>query len=136
MFKLDSTNIKPWDVSFDTLEQDILTYTDSIKPDRNAEDVLYEILLKYGLDLSLPIITHTLASKTVYSINMGELVVCLDKQITLDVVEGIAKLKDEFQPEDRMMRVVFRDSGFADDVVKINAVQILKQAGINDVRSV
>ena len=134
VFKLDSTNIKPWDVAFDTLEQDILTYADSIKSDRNAEDVLYEILLKYGLDLSLPITTHTLAGKTVYSIG-GVLVVCLDHAITLETVEAIAKLKAEWQPE-TAMRVVFRDSGFADDVVKVNAVQILKQAGIDDVRSV
>ena len=134
VFKLDSTNIKPWDVAFDTLEQDILTYADSIKSDRSAEDVLYEILLKYGLDLSLPISTHTLAGKTVYSIG-GVLVVCLDHAITLETVEAIAKLKAEWQPE-TAMRVVFRDSGFADDVVKVNAVQILKQAGIDDVRSV
>ena len=134
VFKLDSTNINPWDVAFDTLEQDILTYADSIKSDRSAEDVLYEILLKYGLDLSLPISTHTLAGKTVYSIG-GVLVVCLDHAITLETVEAIAKLKAEWQPE-TAMRVVFRDSGFADDVVKVNAVQILKQAGIDDVRSV
>ena len=56
-----------------------------------------------------------------------------DDDITLDVVEGIAKLKDELNPE--IMRVVFKDAGFADDVVKTNAVQILKQAGIEDVRS-
>ncbi len=134
VFKLDSTNIKPWDVAFDTLEQDILTYADSIKSDRSNDDVLYEILLKYGLDLSLPISTHTLAGKTVYSIG-GVLVVCLDHAITLETVEAIAKLKAEWQPE-TAMRVVFRDSGFADDVVKVNAVQILKQAGIDDVRSV
>ncbi|MBT7828786.1 MAG: hypothetical protein HN708_00825, partial [Candidatus Marinimicrobia bacterium] len=53
--------------------------------------------------------------------------------ISLEVVEGIAKLKDELNPE--IMRVVFKDSGFKDDVVKTNAVQILKQAGIVDVRS-
>lgn len=134
VFKLDSTNIKPWDVAFDTLEQDILAYADSIKSDRSNDDVLYEILLKYGLDLSLPISTHTLAGKTVYSIG-GVLVVCLDHAITLETVEAIAKLKAEWQPE-TAMRVVFRDSGFADDVVKVNAVQILKQAGIDDVRSV
>jgi adenine-specific DNA-methyltransferase len=53
--------------------------------------------------------------------------------VDLDVVEGIAGLKQELEPE--IMRVVFKDSGFADDVVKTNAVQILKQAGIEDVRS-
>ena len=52
---------------------------------------------------------------------------------SLEVVEGIAKLKDELNPE--IMRVVFKDSGFKDDVVKTNVVQILKQAGIVDVRS-
>ncbi|MDD5395298.1 MAG: site-specific DNA-methyltransferase [Thiothrix sp.] len=136
VFKLDSTNIKPWDVGFDDLETSLPLFADSLKDDRSNDDVLYEILLKYGLDLSLPITTHTLAGKTVYSIGMGALIVCLDKAITLDTVEGIAKLKDELQPEDSLMRVVFRDSGFADDVVKVNAVQILKQAGIEDVRSV
>ena len=136
MFKLDSTNIKPWDVGFDDLETSLPLFADSLKDDRSNDDVLYEILLKYGLDLSLPITTHTLAGKTVYSIGMGALVVCLDQAITLDTVEGIAKLKDELQPEDSLMRVVFRDSGFADDVVKVNSVQILKQAGIEDVRSV
>lgn len=135
VFKLDSTNIKPWDVGFDDLETSLPLFAESLKTDRSNEDVLYEILLKYGLDLTLPITTHTLAGKTVYELGMGALVVCLDKAITLDTVEGIAKLKDELQPE-TAMRVVFRDSGFADDVVKVNAVQILKQAGIDDVRSV
>ncbi len=55
------------------------------------------------------------------------------KQISLEVVEGIAALKGELKPE--VMRVVFKDSGFKDDVVKTNAVQILRQAGIDDVKS-
>ena len=59
--------------------------------------------------------------------------ICRSGDIALDWVEGIAKLKDELKPE--IMRVVFKDAGFADDVVKTNAVQILKQAGIEDVRS-
>jgi len=57
----------------------------------------------------------------------------LAKQISLEVVEGIAALKDELKPE--VMRVVFKDSGFKDDVVKTNAAQILRQAGIDDVKS-
>ncbi|WMP15752.1 site-specific DNA-methyltransferase [Thiothrix lacustris] len=142
VFKLDSTNIKPWDVGFDDLETSLPLFADSLKDDRSNDDVLYEILLKYGHDLSLPITTHTLAGKTAYSIG-GGLVVCLDKNITLDVVEAIVELKKAFalsgeldQEMSKSMRVVFRDSGFADDVVKVNAVQILKQAGIEDVRSV
>lgn len=133
VFKLDSTNIKPWELDFDLTEQDLEDQISNIKHGRKEEDVLYEVLLKYGLDLTLPIAEHSVAGHKVFDIGMGALVICLSDDITLDVVEGIAKLKDELNPE--IMRVVFKDAGFADDVVKTNAVQILKQAGIEDVRS-
>ncbi|EFG1107334.1 site-specific DNA-methyltransferase [Escherichia coli] len=133
VFKLDSTNIKPWELDFDLTEQDLEDQISNIKHGREEEDVLYEVLLKYGLDLTLPITEHSVAGHKVFDIGMGALMICLSDDITLDVVEGIAKLKDELNPE--IMRVVFKDAGFADDVVKTNAVQILKQAGIEDVRS-
>ncbi|EFH2822800.1 site-specific DNA-methyltransferase [Escherichia coli] len=133
VFKLDSTNIKPWELDFDLTEQDLEDQISNIKHGRKEEDVLYEVLLKYGLELTLPIAVHSVAGHKVFDIGMGALVICLSDDITLDVVEGIAKLKDELNPE--IMRVVFKDAGFADDVVKTNAVQILKQAGIEDVRS-
>ncbi len=133
VFKLDSTNIKPWEVDFDLTERTLEGFISNIKTDRSEEDVLYEVLLKYGLDLTLPITEHVIAGQKVFDIGMGALIICLSDAISLEVVEGIAKLKDELKPE--MMRVVFKDSGFKDDVVKTNAVQILKQAGIVDVRS-
>ncbi|PLL76754.1 site-specific DNA-methyltransferase, partial [Klebsiella quasipneumoniae] len=133
VFKLDSTNIKPWELDFDLTEQDLEDQISNIKHGRKEEDVLYEVLLKYGLDLTLPIAEHSVAGHKVFDIGMGALVICLSDDITLDVVEGIVKLKDELNPE--IIRVVFKDAGFADDVVKTNAVQILKQAGIEDVRS-
>ena len=133
VFKLDSTNIKPWELDFDLTEQDLEDQISNIKHGRKEEDVLYEVLLKYGLDLTLPIAEHSVAGHKVFDIGMGALVICLSDDITLDVVEGIVKLKDELNPE--IIRVVFKDAGFADDVVKTNAVQILKQDGIEDVRS-
>ena len=134
VFKLDSTNIKPWEIGFDSLNNEFLNkMIGNIKEDRLEEDILYEVLLKYGLDLTLPITEHTIAGKKVYDIGMGALIICLADSITLDVVEGIAKLREELKPE--IMRVVFKDSGFADDVVKTNTVQILKQAGITEVKS-
>ena len=133
IFKLDSTNIKPWEVDFDMTERTLEDFISNIKPARREEDILYEILLKYGLDLTLPISERTIAGKKVFDIGMGALIICLADAISLDVVEGMAKLKEELNPE--IMRVVFKDSGFKDDVVKTNAVQILKQAGIVDVRS-
>jgi adenine-specific DNA-methyltransferase len=133
VFKLDSTNIKPWEVDFDLTERTLEDFISNIKTDRREEDVLYEILLKYGLDLTLPITEHAIAGQKVFDIGMGALIICLSDAISLEVVEGIAMLKDDLNPE--IMRVVFKDSGFKDDVVKTNAVQILKQAGIVDVRS-
>jgi adenine-specific DNA-methyltransferase len=134
VFKLDSTNIKPWEADFETLDENLLEdYITNIKPGRTESDILYEILLKYGLDLTLTIKEHTIAGQKVFDIGMGALIICLSDAVDLDVVEGIAGLKQELEPE--IMRVVFKDSGFADDVVKTNAVQILKQAGIEDVRS-
>jgi adenine-specific DNA-methyltransferase len=130
VFQLASSNLKPWDADFDTLEQAVYDAVENVKPDRSEQDVLYELLLKFGLDLCVPIEERKIAGKTVFSVGAGALMVCLDKKITLDVVEGIAKLKDELKPE--IMRVVFRDSGFKDDVVKTNAVQILKQVGLSD----
>lgn len=133
VFKLSSSNIKPWDADFNTLENALLSSVDNIKDGRSEDDVLYEILLKYGLDLTVPIEERQIGGKTVYAIGFGALVICLDDAITLDVVEGIGKLKAELEPE--IMRVVFKDSGFADDVVKTNAIQILKKHGIDDVKS-
>ena len=129
-FKLDSSSVQPWDADFDTVEDSLLDSIDNIKHERTESDVLYELLLKYGLDLAEPIEEREIAGSQVFSVGAGALVVCLDKSIDLDVVEGIVALKEEQKPE--VMRVVFRDSGFKDDVVKANAVQILKQAGLAD----
>ena len=132
VFKLDSSNIKPWDADFDNLEDTLLSHVDNIKTDRTEDDVLYEILLKYGLNLTVPIEERSIHGKTVYIIGFGALIVCLDDAITLDVVDGIGGLKKELEPE--VMRVVFKDSGF-NDVLKSNAIQNLKRFGIDDVKS-
>ena len=133
VFKLDASNIKPWDADFDNLDQALFDSVENIKPDRSEMDVLYELLLKFGLDLAVPIEERTIAGKTVFIIGAGALIVCLASDVTIEAVEGVAKLKEELKPE--IMRVVFKDAGFKDDVVKTNAVQILRQAGIEDVKS-
>jgi adenine-specific DNA-methyltransferase len=134
VFKLSSSNLKTWDANFDSLAHDLAEATQVVKADRNADDVLFEILLKYGLDLTLPIDTRSIAGKTVYEVGAGALIVCLDDGVTEAVAEGIGKLKEELEPE--VMRVVFKDSSFASDAAKVNAVQVLKQYGIDDVKSI
>lgn len=134
VLKLDSSNIKTWDSNFENLEQNLLDSVENIKSDRTPQDLLYEILLKYGLDLTLPIEEKTLHGKKVFVIGYGALIVCLDDKVTLEVVEAIAQLKDEYKSE--ITRVVFKDSSFADAVVKTNALQVLKQFEIDEVVSV
>lgn len=135
VFKLDASNISTWDPDFDNVQQDLLSAVDNIKTDRTEEDVLYEILLKYGLDLTVPIEELEIKGKKVFAVGMGALIVSLASDVTVEIVEEIAKLKEKYQPESEM-RVVFKDSSFKDDVVKTNAVQILKQQGIEDVKSI
>jgi adenine-specific DNA-methyltransferase len=132
--KLDETNIRPWDANFDNLEQVLQQATESIKTDRSSEDVLYEILLKYGIELTVPVETEVVNGKQVFVVGAGALIVCLDNEITGELVDGIAKLKIDLDPE--TTQVVFKDAGFADSNVKTNAIQILKQAGIDDVKSI
>ena len=135
VFKLDSSNIKPWDPTFETLEEDLIAAVDNIKHDRSSDDLLFELLLKYGLDLSLPIETHVLAGKKkVYVLGGGALMVCLDKNVSMQTIEGIGQLKETLSPD--IIRVVFRDHCFENDVIKTNALLTLKQRyAITDIKS-
>lgn len=128
VLKLDSSNIKLWDSSPDNLEEHLWDMVNPIKEDRTDGDIICEIMVKYGIDMTLNIEKIMVAGKKAYSIGKGYLIVCLDKDITLDVVEEIGKQKPE--------RAVFLDTGFADDNVKINAVQILKKFDVEDFRSI
>ncbi len=126
VFKLDETNLKVWDEESADLEQDLLDLVEPVKEGRSQEDVVYEILLKYGVDLTVPIEKTEIAGKTVYSAGFGYLLVCLERDLTLDQIEEMAKQ----QPA----RIVFYDEGFKDDTVRTNAQQILKRYGVEDIR--
>ena len=82
VLKLDSSNIKSWDSDFENLETNLLDAVKNIKSDRNEEDLLYEILLKYGLDLTLPIEEKEVNGKKLYNIGFGALIICLDTQLS------------------------------------------------------
>ncbi|MEC4005510.1 site-specific DNA-methyltransferase [Flavobacterium sp. SUN052] len=133
VFKLDSSNIKGWDGNPDNLEQSLFDSQDNIKTDRTEEDVLFEILLKYGLDLTLPIEEKMIEGKKVFNVGYGALFICLADGITNKVAEGIGTLKQEINPES--CRVIFKDSGLT-DVEKTNAVQTLKRFGIHEIKSI
>ena len=100
--------------------------------------MLYEILLKLGLDLCVPISAQTIAGKTVHGIGGGILITCLDKAITAGDAEplalGIAAWRKALDPAGDVT-CVFRDSAFENDVAKTNLAAILGQHGIAKVRS-
>ena len=133
VFKLDSSNIKGWDGLPDNLENSLFESQDNIKSDRTEEDVLFEILLKYGLDLTLPIEEKIIEGKKVFNVGFGALFICLGNDLTSKVAEGIGQWKETLKPE--TCRVIFKDGGFT-DVEKTNSVQTLKRFGIQEIKSI
>jgi len=139
VFKLDSSNINAWDSDPDNLETALNNSLFYIKEDRNEDDLLYEILIKYGIELTQKINRHTIDGKTVYEMGAGSLIVCLAESLSTAVADGIGKLYKEVSPEgvDANCRVVFKEAGFnGSDEVKTNTLLILKQHGITNVATV
>jgi len=134
VFKLDSSNIKEWDTDTEDLQQTLLDSMENIKSDRNSLDVLYEILLKYGLDLNIPIDEN----KDFYSIGGGSLLVSLNKEINDEVIDSICKEYRNLLEIDKDFKitVILRDNSFKNDVDKTNAIKKLEQVGINEIRSI
>lgn len=138
VFKLAPSNIRAWEADAANLENSLLKNAEHLVQGRKDHDVLYELLLKLGLDLCVPIEVRIIEGKSVHSIGGGALIVCLADEINKDVVEslasGIVTWRAALAPAVDT-RVVFKDSGFVDDIAKTNMAAILNQNGITDVRS-
>ena len=130
VLKLDTSNIRKWLPDHDNLEQSLLDYVDNYMEGRTELDVVYEIMLKYGLDLTYSVDEIVIADKKVYSIGFGMLMICLDDEITTEVARGILAKSKELSPEST--RVVFKDNGFKTDSNKTNIKEILKAGGIEE----
>ena len=139
VFRLDTSNVREWHPSTPDVAAALAENVSHLHATRSDQDVLYELLLKRGLDLCVPIEEKTIAGKTVHSIGAGSLITCLDGRIARDDGErlalGIAKWHKEISPAGETA-VVFRDDAFADDVVKTNVAAILDQHGLKNVRSI
>ena len=138
VFKLASSNIRAWEPDRADLVQSLEASVEHLKTDRTEQDILFEVLLKLGLNLTVPIEQKTIASHQVHSIGAGTLIVCLSKSIAAKEVEplalGIAQWHKAQSPAGET-NVVLRDSAFADDVAKTNLTAILQQHGLENVRS-
>jgi len=138
VFKLDSSNIRAWEPHSNDLPKTLEESVDHLKMNRTEPDILYELLLKLGLDLCVPIEQMKIAGKTVHSIGAGVLLTCLAEKITREDVEplaqGIIAWHKKLAPAGETA-CVFCDAAFADDVAKTNLAAILYQNGLTNVRS-
>ncbi len=130
VLKIDSSNMADVYYTPDQVQHgDLFAQIDNLKPDRSAEDLLFQVLLDWGVDLALPIHKQTLQGKTLFFVDENALVACFDTGVNEALVKALA----QHQP----LRVVFRDNGFASDAVKINVEQIFKQLSpATDVKSI
>lgn len=133
VFKLQTSNFKAWNSELpkndEQLVKQLQLHVDHLVPGRGQEDVLYELLLKSGFPLTTKVESITLAGKTVFSVAGGAMFICLEKQLTPEVIKALADKKPE--------RVVCLDDGFAgNDQLKTNAVQTMKAKGVTKFQTV
>lgn len=120
VYRLDESNMQ--DVYYKPQEYqqaNLDLFADNVKPDRNADDLLAQVMLDWGLPLSLPIEQENIKDKQVFKVAGNSLFACFDKGIDEDFAKEIAK--------ETPLRIVFRDNGFKDDTAKVNVKQLLKQ---------
>lgn len=132
VYKLSTSNLKPWQPDPDNLEASILDAVDNVLPDRSEDDLLVELLLKTGIDLTMPEEAREIAGQTVHALGGGALMVCLgniaDEQAE-ELGQGMADWVDELDPA--QTTVYFKDSGIGSDgnraATKANLAAILRQ---------
>jgi adenine-specific DNA-methyltransferase len=127
VFKLDKTNIKAWDSSADVTKETLLDQVEVIKENRTKADVLYEVLLKYGV-FNQPVKESIINNKTMYDIGEGYMIVNLNDKIEDTDIKAITKQSPHV--------VIFLESGFINDNDKINAEATLKHNGVEDVKCI
>jgi adenine-specific DNA-methyltransferase len=133
VFKLAESCFRPWDAGASRdageLAEQLEMFVDHIRDGRTDQDLLFEILLRSGYPLASPVGKLALAGKTVYSVAGGLLFICLERELTLELIRAMAERKPE--------RIVCLDEGFAgNDQLKANAVQIFKTKGVTSFKTV
>lgn len=101
------------------IQDSLLDSVESVKPDRASEDLVFQVLLDWGLELSVPIVREELAAHEVFDVDNGALLACFDETVSLEAVEAIARREP--------LRAVFRASAFATDADRINSEQLFAQ---------
>lgn len=120
VFKIGTTNYKDVEATPDLVKQETLAGTvDTIKPDRSSEDLLFQVILDWGMDLSAPITREKIEGREVFSVDNDGLIACFADEVSRPVLEAIAKRMPTF--------AVFKDLAFPNDSSRINADQIFRE---------
>ena len=128
VFKLDSSNVNEWDSSLKLDDKELaMRLGEVFKEDRSKEDILYEIMLKYGV-FDKQVEEINVNGKTMYRVGKRYMIVCLEDNITSEDVTAIAELSPK--------TVFFNEAGFSNDNDKINATHNLKQCGVEDIKCI
>lgn len=131
-FRLDRSNFKVWDGKVPAsgkVEKQIELFIDHIDPHSSEEEILYELLLKSGFPLTTPVTEKKIAKKAVYAVDNDALLICLEHDLTKDLIVKIAEMKPA--------RVICLDTGFkGNDQLRTNAMEIMKSHGVTDFRTV
>lgn len=128
VFKLDSSNVNEWDSSLELDEKELAERLGEVfKSDRSKEDILYEIMLKYGV-FDRQVEDIEVNGKTMYRVGKRYMIVCLEDNIDSNDIKAIGELAPK--------TVIFKESGFTDDNAKLNAVYNLEKAGVEDVKCI
>ncbi|MCS5222318.1 site-specific DNA-methyltransferase [Staphylococcus aureus] len=136
VFELEKSNLKKWNTEPEDLVTMLGSIQDNLEPGSTEDDLVYEIMLKQGLELTLPIEKFVVGDANIYKIAFGSLFIVLGENITSDVAEKI----DEFIMDEELENVVvvLQDTGFANDSEKLNSIEILNAGGVdyNDILSI
>jgi adenine-specific DNA-methyltransferase len=105
-------------------QSDLLDQANNIREEGTAEDLLFQIMVDWGIDLALPLSTEVIVGKPVLFVDKNALAACFETDLSEELITTIAKRREHGLP---LLKVVFRDAGYRTDSVKINVEQIFKQ---------
>ncbi|MCY3511165.1 site-specific DNA-methyltransferase [Klebsiella michiganensis] len=138
VFKLDTSNIRPWEATAETLSEQIDAYVSPILEGRSEEDLLTELMLKRGIDLSVNIETRQFDGLTVSCVDGGKLFTCFTSQIPASCVEVLTKGIIDWHKSLKAGKdtvCYFLDDAFENNVAKTNLCAILEQHGLTNLHS-
>lgn len=132
VFKLSKSNFKVWNGQVPAdgkVEKQLEDFIENLHNDGTDEEILYELLLKSGFALTIPVTEKKIAGKKVYSIDSDALLICLEHNLTKDLIVKMAEIKPA--------RAICLDAGFkGNDQLRTNALEIMKSHGVTDFRTV